>query len=144
MEKEVSRNERTERQAEQYSPLVLAYIGDAVFELFVRTRLVAAGNMPVNRLHHYASGMVKAEAQSRMIAALEDALTEKEAQIYKRGRNAKSHTTAKNASVSDYRRATGFEAVIGYLYLDGQKSRMLELMERALESEQGKKQHEER
>ena len=122
--------ENDHRQAEQYSPLVLAYIGDAVFEVYVRTLLVRAANTQVNRLHHIASSLVKAEAQSRMISALEAELTEKESHVYRRGRNAKSNTMAKNASVADYRRATGFEALIGYLYLDGQRERMLELMEK--------------
>lgn len=125
-------NNRKKRQAEQYSPLVLAYIGDAVFEVFIRRALVLAADEPVNRLHRKASALVKAEAQSRMIAALEEELTEKEKAVYRRGRNAKSNTAAKNASVTDYRRATGFEALMGYLYLDGQETRMMELMEKAV------------
>ncbi len=130
----VEMNNGKSPQAEHYSPLVLAYIGDAVFEVFVRRRLVLAGNEPVNRLHHAASALVKAETQSRMIAGIQELLTEKEAAVYRRGRNAKSHTVAKNASVTDYRRATGFEALMGYLYLDGQQARMLELMEKAVEA----------
>lgn len=127
-----------ERQADQYSPLVLAYMGDVVFEIFVREQLVKESNMPVNKLHHAASALVKAQAQSRMIQALEEGLTEKEASIYRRGRNAKSNTSAKNASILDYRRATGFEALLGYLYLNKENDRLLELMEKAVRSERKK------
>lgn len=122
--------------ADQYSPLVLAYIGDAVFEIFVREKIVLSSNRPVNKLHKMSSALVRAQSQARMIHVLKPHLTEKELGIYRRGRNAKSNTSAKNASIKDYRRATGFEALIGYLYLDGQKERMLELMERAVRSEQ--------
>ncbi len=121
-----------EIRADEYSPLVLAYIGDAVFELYVRTMLVRRANTQVNRLHKAASGIVNATAQSEMIALLEAELTEKEFKIFKRGRNAKSHTAARGATVTDYRRATGLEALIGYLYLDGQNERMNELMDKAL------------
>ncbi len=127
-----------ERQADQYSPLVLAYMGDVVFEIFVREQLVKESNMPVNKLHHAASSLVKAQAQSRMIQVLEEELTEKEASIYRRGRNAKSNTSAKNASILDYRRATGFEALLGYLYLNKENDRLLELMEKAVRSERKK------
>lgn len=123
------------KQAELFSPLVLAYMGDAVFEVFVREMFVRKANVQVNKLHKRASSIVKAEAQARMIAAIKDELTEKEKSIYKRGRNAKSHTTAKNASVSDYRKATGFEALMGYLYLNGEHKRMTELMEKAVRTE---------
>ena len=121
--------------AEQYSPLTLAFMGDAVFEIFVRRLIVTESNRPVNKLHRASSELVCAEAQARMIKALKPHLTDKELEIYKRGRNAKSHTSAKNASIKDYRRATGFEALLGYLFLDGQKERADELMKRAVESE---------
>lgn len=122
--------------ADQYSPLVLAYMGDAVFEIFVREMIVLSSNRPVNKLHKMSSALVRAQSQARMIKAIKPYLTEKEYGIYRRGRNAKSNTSAKNASIKDYRRATGFEALIGYLYLDGQKERMHELMEKAVRSEQ--------
>ena len=102
-----------------YSPLTLAYIGDAIYDLLIRTLLVEKGNTQVNKLHKRASSLVKAEKQSQMIEILELHFTKEEEQIYKRGRNAKSFTSAKNASIADYRRATGFEAVMGYLYLTG-------------------------
>ena len=95
-----------------YSPLTLAYIGDAAYEIVIRTILVRKANMQVNKLHRHAAGLVKAEKQSAMIEILEPLFTEEEKQIYKRGRNAKSYTKAKNASTIDYRRATGFEVSV--------------------------------
>jgi ribonuclease-3 family protein len=117
-----------------YSPLTLAYIGDAIYELIIRTLLVDEGNMQVNKLHRKATGLVKAEKQSQMIEILKPHFTEDEMQIYKRGRNAKSFTSAKNASITDYRRATGFEAVMGYLYLGGEYHRMIDLIKLGLRS----------
>ncbi|MDO4468335.1 MAG: ribonuclease III domain-containing protein [Bacillota bacterium] len=111
-----------------YSPLTLAYIGDAIYELVIRTILVEKGNTQVNKLHQRASKLVKASAQSAIIEKLKPHLTEEETGVFKRGRNAKSFTMAKNASMSDYRRATGFEALMGYLYLTEQWDRMLELI----------------
>lgn len=111
-----------------YSPLTLAYIGDAIYELVIRTILVEKGNTQVNKLHQRASKLVKASAQSAMIEKLKPHLTDEEMGVFKRGRNAKSFTMAKNASMSDYRRATGFEALMGYLYLTEQWDRMLELI----------------
>lgn len=111
-----------------YSPLTLAYIGDAIYELVIRTILVEKGNTQVNKLHKRASRLVKASAQSAMTEKLKPYLTEEEMSVFKRGRNAKAATMAKNATMSDYRRATGFEALMGYLYLTEQWERMLELM----------------
>ena len=116
-----------------YSPLTLAYIGDAIYELVIRTILVEKGNTQVNKLHNRASRLVKASAQSAMIEKLKPHLTEEETAVFKRGRNAKSYTMAKNASMSDYRRATGFEALMGYLYLTEQWERMLELIKTGME-----------
>ncbi len=117
-----------------YSPLVLAYIGDGIYELIIRTIVVAQGNRQVNKLHRQASRYAKAQAQSEMMKTLLPLLAEEERRIYMRGRNAKSHTTAKHASVNDYRRATGFEALIGYLYLQGSMERLLELVKTAVEN----------
>ena len=111
-----------------YSPLTLAYLGDAVYELIIRTILVKKGNCPVNELHRRASSLVKAAAQSAMIQKIEGVLSEEEHSVYKRGRNAHSATMAKNAKMSDYRRATGFEALIGYLYLKNEYMRINELI----------------
>ena len=117
-----------------FSPLTLAYIGDAVYELVVRTYVVEAGNAPAHKLHQHASQMVKAQAQSDLITAIRDSLTEEELAVYKRGRNAKSYTKAKNATTHDYRRATGCEALIGYLYLTGQQMRLIELIHQGLKA----------
>ena len=116
-----------------YSPLTLAYIGDAVFDLVIRTVVVERGNTSANKLHHKTVTYVNARVQARMIEALMDELTEEEQTVYRRGRNAKSYTTAKNATVIEYRKATGFEALCGYLYLTGKQERMLSLVKRAVD-----------
>lgn len=117
-----------------YSPLTLAYIGDAVYELLIRTMVVTTANAPVNKLHKKSSLLVKAGTQSAMAEALQPVFTEEELAVYKRGRNAHSYTKAKNATTGDYRRATGFEAVFGYLYLKGDMKRVDELFRLAVES----------
>ncbi|MFP4698121.1 MAG: Mini-ribonuclease 3 [Eubacteriales bacterium] len=117
-----------------YSPLVLAFIGDAVYELLVRTKIVAEGNAPVHKLHYKSSGLVKAKTQAIMMQRIEEFLKEEEINIYKRGRNAKSGTNPKNVSVTEYRIATGFEALVGYLYLKEDYSRMIDLIKIGLES----------
>ena len=111
-----------------YSPLTLEYIGDGVYELVIRTILVKKGNCPVNRLHKKASSLVKAGAQSAIMEVIEEKLTPEELSVYRRGRNAHSPTMAKHATMADYRRATGFEALIGYLYLKEDYTRMLTLI----------------
>ena len=116
-----------------YSPLVLAYMGDCVYELFIRTKVVNGGNMQVNKMHKRSAALVKASAQAEMVHLVMELLTEEERQVYKRGRNAKSVTMAKNATMAEYRTATGFEALIGYLYLSGQEERMVELICAGLE-----------
>jgi len=124
--------------ARQISPLVLAWIGDGVYEIEVRnmlTRLAGIPGRPVRVLHREASSLVNAGTQSLMMAVYEEKnlLTEEELQVYHRGRNAKSDTHAKNASIQDYRRATGFEALIGYLYLTGNSSRITALIRAGFE-----------
>jgi ribonuclease-3 family protein len=119
--------------AKSYSPLVLAYIGDGIYDLVIRTVVVNRGNTQANKLHKKTSSLVKAAAQSAMIDGLLDILTEEEMAVYKRGRNAKSATMAKNATMQDYRKATGFEALMGYLYLDNQWERMVYLMKEGLQ-----------
>ena len=111
-----------------YSPLTLAYIGDGVYELIIRTILVKKGSCPVNRLHKKASSLVKAGAQSAIMEVIEEELTPEELSVYRRGRNAHSPTMAKHATMADYRRATGFEALMGYLYLKEDYTRMLTLV----------------
>jgi ribonuclease-3 family protein len=110
-----------------YSPIVLAYIGDAVFELIVRTMVLSKGNAPVSKLHKKSSEIVKAKSQSEMYFKIENMLTDEEMSVLKKGRNAKSYTTPKNADISDYRHATGVEALFGYLYLKGRLERAIEL-----------------
>ena len=116
------------------SPLTLAYIGDGIYELVVRSVMVARTNTRAGLLHRQTSQLVKAEAQSKMMDILLPELTPEEESVYRRGRNAKSSTMAKNASIGDYRRATGFEAVFGYLYLKGDMKRIDELFQMAVES----------
>lgn len=116
-----------------YSPLTLAYIGDGIYELIIRTILVRRGNNQANKLHRMASSLVKASAQSAMIEVLKEELTEEELAVFKRGRNAHSGTMAKHATMSDYRRATGFEALMGYLYLKKDWERMVYLVKQGLE-----------
>jgi ribonuclease-3 family protein len=118
---------------ETYSPLTLAYIGDAIYELVIRTIMVDKGNKAVNKLHKETANLVKAETQATFIHLIEDILTQEELAVYKRGRNAKSFTKAKNASVSQYRHATGFEALMGWLYLTKNTDRMLYLIGVCLE-----------
>ena len=116
-----------------YSPLALAYIGDGIFELVIRSIVVGKGNTKASQLHQHTSHIVKAASQAKMIEALEEDLTEEEADVYRRGRNAKSPTMAKNASMADYRKATGFEALMGYLYLKDNFDRIVELTKLGLE-----------
>lgn len=116
-----------------YSPQVLAYIGDGVYELVIRTILVSRGNRQANALHKTASRYVKASAQAKMILAIQEDLTEEERYAYRRGRNAKAFSMAKNATMSDYRHATGFEALIGFLYLTGQMQRMVDLIKMGID-----------
>ena len=122
-----------EQDLRTYSPLTLAYIGDAIFELVVRTVLVERKNTQAEKLHKAATKIVKAETQALMIEDIKEELTEEELAVYKRGRNAKAVTRAKNATMSEYRRAKGFEALMGYLYLKGDIERMIELIHLAVE-----------
>lgn len=124
-----------EKRAIDYAPLSLAYIGDGVYELYVRSRIIKEHpDLPAHKLHREAIKYVSAEAQSRSIEAMLPHLSEVETAQFKRGRNAKSPTSAKNASIVDYRRATGFEALIGFLYLSKNEERLEELMAIAYES----------
>lgn len=115
-----------------YSPLPLAYIGDAVYDLVIRTAVVERANRPANVLHRTTVKYVSAGAQARIVTALQERLTEEERAVYQRGKNAKSHTTAKNASPEDYSKATGFEAVLGWLYLQNDVPRILELVKEGI------------
>ena len=120
------------KDVKQYSSLGLAYIGDSVYDLIIRTIIVKQANRRVNVFHHMASSIVKAESQAKLMHQIEDRLSEEEKAVYKRGRNTKSATSAKNADILDYRVATGFEALIGYLYLTDRMNRILELVKEGL------------
>lgn len=115
-----------------YSPLALAYIGDGVFELVIRSLVVGRGNCRANELHHRTSQIVKAQSQAEMIESLLPALTPEESAVYRRGRNAHSPTIAKHATMADYRKATGLEALIGYLYLTDRFERIVFLIKEAM------------
>ena len=118
----------------EYSPLTLAYIGDCVYGLVIKSLVINGGNKQVNKLHQETSKLVQASTQSLMMRTMQEHLTEEEHAVYKRGRNAKSVSPAKNQSITDYRRATGFEALLGYLYLKKDYKRLLDLVKIGLES----------
>lgn len=111
-----------------YSPLTLAYIGDAVYDLIIRTMVVGKGNTSANKLHKQTIEYVKAPAQAILVEAIQEELTPDELAVYKRGRNAKPYTMAKNATINEYKHATGLEALVGYLYLTDQMERAMELI----------------
>lgn len=116
------------------SPLVLAYLGDTVYESYIREYLIKQNNQrKVNDLHKLAIKYVKAKAQADIIHEIEKDLTDEERRIYKRGRNQKSNTSPKNADIIDYKHATGFEALIGYLYLNNESDRLKYIIEKGIE-----------
>lgn len=116
---------------QEYSPIVLAYIGDAVFELLVRNYIVVQGNRKINVIHHEAVNIVKAESQAQIIKKILPLLSEEEHDIVRRGRNCKTNVP-KNANPADYHLSTGFEALIGYLYLNGADERLQYLLSEVL------------
>lgn len=116
------------------SSIVLAYIGDCVFDLIIKMRVVGRGGRQVHKLHEETSRFVQASTQSLMMRTMQQHLTEEEHAIYRRGRNAKSVSPAKNQSITDYRRATGFEALLGYLYLKKDYERLMALVKAGLDS----------
>ena len=121
-----------------YSPLTLAYLGDAVYEMVIRTICVKRTNMQTQKLHRKVTGYVSAKAQAKMMDALIGELSEEEESIYRRGRNSKPYTKAKNASMEEYLKATGFEALVGYLYLQKEYERMNALIAHGIEALQEK------
>lgn len=126
--------EFSKEEARRLNPLQLALIGDGVFEIYIRNYILSNNiELSAHKIHVKAIGYVKAKSQSTIIHNLENELKEDELYIYKRGRNAKSYTIPKNASVIDYKNATGFEALIGYLYLSGDKDRLKALLEKSTE-----------
>lgn len=136
MDFEIFKNKFSKERARQLNPLVLAFIGDAVYENFIRIYLVDKNpNMNVHKLHVKAIGFVKAHAQSEFMKKLIEELDEEEMQVYKRGRNAKSGTSPKNADICEYRTATGFEAFFGYLYITEQMERLNYFFEKIVNME---------
>ena len=117
------------QNAREYSPLALAYIGDAVYEVMIRTVVMGMGNAQVNKYHQTTKKFVQAKGQAGFYNHIKEILTEKEEDIFKRGRNAKSSSSAKNTDILTYRHATGLEALIGYLYIDQNIDRIIEIME---------------
>lgn len=125
-----------ESKIKTYSALSFAYIGDAVYELIIRTWITTRGNTKPNKYHKEVIQYVNAEGQTRLMEHIKPFLTEEEKTIFKRGCNAKPPTTAKHQTRHDYRIATGFEALVGYLYLTGQMERILELLDKGMETEE--------
>lgn len=119
---------------QNYSPLALAYIGDSIFDVMIRTMEVSRVNMQANKYHRHVSKIVCAPAQAKMILGIENQLTEAEQDVFHRGRNAKSYSKAKNASTIDYRNATGFEALLGYLYLKQDFKRLTDVVKMGLDA----------
>lgn len=121
----------TAQEARQLNPVVLAFVGDAVYSLYVRERMVCSGEGKAAEFQRAASRIVSAEGQSRFLDELLPLFTEEENEVFRRGRNAKKATKSKHASAADYNRSTGFEAVVGYLYLTGRDERLAELFSHA-------------
>ena len=119
-------------KANSYSPLALAYIGDGVYEIFIRTYVMNKGNRSVNKMHKASRDLVRASSQAKLYFLIEGMLTEEEDAVLRRGRNAKSVSIPKNGNVTDYRHATGLEALIGYLYIEGKVDRIKELIDTGL------------
>ena len=119
----------SEKDALYMNALTLAYVGDAVHSLYVRCGLVHCADKKIDELHKLSSGVVSAGAQARLAEKLFDSFTQEEQSVFLRGRNSSTHHKAKNQSSADYRKATGFEAVLGYLYLTGQTERLQQILE---------------
>lgn len=115
------------------SPLTLAFVGDSVYEMFVRTKILSMGNRPANELHKIAVGYVKAKAQAQAAHKILETLSDAELEIYKRGRNANIHTVPKNADMAEYRHATALEALVGYLYIKGEETRLTQILNLAFD-----------
>lgn len=123
-----------EVDVQTYSPLTLAYIGDCIYDLIIKNLVINRGNKQVQKLHKETSALVQAQTQSKMMRTMQEYLTDEEHAVYRRGRNSKTVTPAKNQTITDYRRATGFEALLGYLYLQKDYKRLLDLVKIGLDS----------
>ncbi|MGE5473843.1 MAG: Mini-ribonuclease 3 [Ignavibacteriales bacterium] len=137
----LSFNNIPKKNIQEMTPITLAYIGDAVFELFVRLYLIGEGDVKTSLLHKKSITFVKAQAQAEIVKAISDLLTEEERDIIRRGRNIKPASPPKNADIMDYRYATGFEALIGYLYLMEDNKRLLEILKLCIEAKGNKQQN---
>lgn len=116
-----------------YNPISLAFIGDTIYDLIVRSLILGEGNSPINTMNKKAASIVRATSQAMVHDAILSLLSEEEEDVLRRGRNAHKKTSAKNASVSDYHKSTGLEALIGYLYLLGREDRIFELIKTGFE-----------
>ena len=125
---EFIKREKDLQDAKMLSPLVWAYVGDSVYELFVRTKLTNNSNAKPHKLHIESIKYVKAKAQADILKKIQDSLSDDEKDIVRRGRNTENHHVAKNSNVADYSQSTGFEALIGYLYLTKQDDRLEEIL----------------
>ncbi len=134
--KELIKIEKDEQEINQLSPLTWAYVGDCVFELYIRTKLVNETNLKPHELHIKAINFVKAGKQAEMLHNIQEYLTEEEQDIVRRGRNAENHHLPKNANIQEYMYSTAFEALIGYLYLCKKEARVKEIIEMALKSKE--------
>ena len=130
---EFIKREKDLQDAKMLSPLVWAYVGDSVYELFVRTKLTNNSNAKPHKLHSESIKYVKAKAQADILKRITDSLTEEEKDIVRRGRNTENHHVAKNSNVADYSQSTAFEALIGYLYLTKQDERLKEILDMCIE-----------
>ena len=130
---ELIKREKNEAEVNTMSPLTWAYIGDSVYELFIRMNLVSTTKQKPHKLHIEAIQFVKAKAQAEILMKIDNLLTEKEKEIVKRGRNAENHHLPKNATIQDYMYATGFEALIGYLYLTKQDERLNYILNKCIQ-----------
>lgn len=138
------KKEPLQREPSQTGSLVLAYMGDAILEMKVRHHLIACGVGKPHELQKRAVTYVSAKAQALIVKRLWDQLQEEEQRIIKRGRNTRSHTIPKNASVSDYRLSTGFEALLGYLYLSDMHERLDEILNQAIHAIETHQENQER
>jgi ribonuclease-3 family protein len=126
-----------DKDVRSIAPLKLAYLGDAVFEIIIRTLILDTTGGPVKNLHTKTSSLVNAASQAALAAAMQEKLTEDEAAVFRHGRNAKTSSVAKHADIRDYRNATGLEALFGYFYLTNQTKRAIELLKYAMEKTKG-------
>ncbi len=138
LEENINQSNMSEKEAYQYSPLALAYIGDSALDLLVKTYYVKNSNKQTYKYHKDVCNIVKAVNQAQFIDNIMDELAEDEMDIYKRGRNATTHSKAKNATMGEYRKATGLEALFGYLYLKGDMAKLNSFVDRMIDMYENK------